>query len=137
MVNGPNNIFFERHGKVKKSEVSFVNEEQLLAIAKRIASRVDDVSMSFPYGRCKARRWQPCEHCDPTDCIRRYPQSPFGFREQKLFRFEDLIGFGSMSPDMARVLMIASRCRINVLISGGTGSGKTTLPTRSSIHCRR
>ncbi|WP_141709744.1 CpaF family protein, partial [Vibrio splendidus] len=48
------------------------------------------------------------------------------FREQNI-GFEDLIGFGSMSPDMARVLMIASRCRINVLISGGTGSGKTTL----------
>lgn len=40
MVNGPSNIFFERHGKVQKSDLTFVNEEQLLSIAKRIASRV-------------------------------------------------------------------------------------------------
>ncbi|GAM66522.1 type II/IV secretion system ATP hydrolase tadA/virB11/cpaF [Vibrio sp. JCM 19236] len=48
------------------------------------------------------------------------------FREQNI-GFEDLVNYGSMSSDMARVLMIAARCRINVLISGGTGSGKTTL----------
>jgi pilus assembly protein CpaF len=48
------------------------------------------------------------------------------FKEQKL-GLRELVGFGAMSPAMARVLMIAARCRLNIIISGGTGSGKTTL----------
>ncbi|WP_394241592.1 CpaF family protein [Vibrio astriarenae] len=127
MVNGPDNIFFERHGKVQKSEVSFVNEEQLLAIAKRIASRVgrrvDELSPTVDARLDDGSRVNiviPPISLDGTSISIRK------FREQNI-GFEDLIGFGSMSPDMARVLMIASRCRMNILISGGTGSGKTTL----------
>lgn len=127
MVNGPDNIFFERHGKVQKSEVSFVNEEQLLAIAKRIASRVgrrvDELSPTVDARLDDGSRVNiviPPISLDGTSISIRK------FREQNI-GFEDLIAFGSMSPDMARVLMIASRCRMNILISGGTGSGKTTL----------
>ncbi len=127
MVNGPDNIFFERHGKVQKSEVSFVNEEQLLAIAKRIASRVgrrvDELSPTVDARLDDGSRVNiviPPIALDGTSISIRK------FREQNI-DFEDLIGFGSMSPEMARILMIASRCRMNILISGGTGSGKTTL----------
>ncbi|WJT09627.1 CpaF family protein [Vibrio harveyi] len=127
MVNGPNNIFFERHGKVQKSEVSFVNEEQLLAIAKRIASRVgrrvDELS---PTVDARLEDGSRVNIVIPPIALDGTSISIRKFREQNI-GFEDLIGFGSMSPDMARVLMIASRCRMNVLISGGTGSGKTTL----------
>ena len=127
MVNGPDNIFFERHGKVQKSEVSFVNEEQLLAIAKRIASRVgrrvDELSPTVDARLDDGSRVNiviPPIALDGTSISIRK------FREQNI-DFEDLIGFGSMSPEMARILMIASRCRMNILISGGTGSGNTTL----------
>ncbi|HDM8072437.1 TPA: CpaF family protein, partial [Vibrio harveyi] len=121
MVNGPNNIFFERHGKVQKSEVSFVNEEQLLAIAKRIASRVgrrvDELS---PTVDARLEDGSRVNIVIPPIALDGTSISIRKFREQNI-GFEDLIGFGSMSPDMARVLMIASRCRMNVLISGGTG----------------
>ncbi len=127
MVNGPNNIFFERYGKVQKSEVSFVNEEQLLAIAKRIASRVgrrvDELS---PTVDARLEDGSRVNIVIPPIALDGTSISIRKFREQNI-GFEDLIGFGTMSPDMARVLMIASRCRMNVLISGGTGSGKTTL----------
>ncbi|MDR9826107.1 CpaF family protein [Vibrio sp. FNV 38] len=127
MVNGPENIFFERHGKVQQSEVSFVNEEQLLAIAKRIASRVgrrvDELS---PTVDARLEDGSRVNIVIPPIALDGTSISIRKFREQNI-GFEDLIGFGSMSPEMARVLMIASRCRMNILISGGTGSGKTTL----------
>jgi pilus assembly protein CpaF len=127
MVNGPDNIFFERHGMVKQSEVSFVNEDQLLAIAKRIASRVgrrvDELS---PTVDARLQDGSRVNIVIPPIALDGTSISIRKFREQNI-DFEDLIGFGSMSSDMARVLMIASRCRMNMLISGGTGSGKTTL----------
>ncbi|MGF1748004.1 CpaF family protein [Vibrio cionasavignyae] len=127
MVNGPNHIFFERHGKVQQSEVTFVNEELLLSIAKRIASRVgrrvDELS---PTVDARLEDGSRVNIVIPPIALDGTSISIRKFREQNI-GFEDLIGFGSMSMDMARVLMIASRCRMNVLISGGTGSGKTTL----------
>ncbi|MGR5501298.1 CpaF family protein [Vibrio sp. DNB22_10_4] len=127
MVNGPNNIFYERHGKVHKSDLTFVNEEQLLAIAKRIASRVgrrvDELS---PTVDARLEDGSRVNIVIPPISLDGTSVSIRKFREQSI-GFEDLIEFGSMSMDMARVLMIASRCRMNVLISGGTGSGKTTL----------
>ncbi|GAL34233.1 type II/IV secretion system ATP hydrolase TadA/VirB11/CpaF TadA subfamily [Vibrio maritimus] len=127
MVNGPNNIFYERHGKVHKSDLTFVNEEQLLAIAKRIASRVgrrvDELS---PTVDARLEDGSRVNIVIPPIALDGTSVSIRKFREQNI-GFEDLIEFGSMSMDMARVLMIASRCRMNVLISGGTGSGKTTL----------
>ncbi len=107
--------------------MSFVNEEQLLAIAKRIASRVgrrvDELS---PTVDARLEDGSRVNIVIPPIALDGTSISIRKFREQNI-GFEDLIGFGSMSPDMARVLMIASRCRMNVLISGGTGSGKTTL----------
>ncbi|MGR5285671.1 CpaF family protein [Vibrio maritimus] len=127
MVNGPNNIFYERHGKVHKSDLTFVNEEQLLSIAKRIASRVgrrvDELS---PTVDARLEDGSRVNIVIPPIALDGTSVSIRKFREQSI-GFEDLIEFGSMSMDMARVLMIASRCRMNVLISGGTGSGKTTL----------
>lgn len=127
MVNGPNNIFYERHGKVHKSDLTFVNEEQLLAIAKRIASRVgrrvDELS---PTVDARLEDGSRVNIVIPPIALDGTSVSIRKFREQNI-GFEDLIEFGSMSMDMARVLMIASRCRMNILISGGTGSGKTTL----------
>jgi pilus assembly protein CpaF len=127
MVNGPNNIFYERHGKVHKSDLTFVNEEQLLSIAKRIASRVgrrvDELS---PTVDARLEDGSRVNIVIPPIALDGTSVSIRKFREQNI-GLEDLIEFGSMSMDMARVLMIASRCRMNVLISGGTGSGKTTL----------
>ncbi|MPY26136.1 CpaF family protein [Shewanella psychropiezotolerans] len=127
MVNGCDQIFYERHGKIHSSEVVFVNEAQLLEIAQRIAARVgrriDESSPMVDARLSDGSRVniviKPVAIDGTTISIRK-------FREQKI-GLEDLVGFGSLSPDMARVLMIAARCRLNILISGGTGSGKTTL----------
>jgi pilus assembly protein CpaF len=127
MVNGPDNVFFEKHGKIERSDITFVDEAQLLNIAKQIASRVgrrvDELSPTVDARLADGSRVNivipPIALDGTTISIRK-------FREQNI-DLESLVEFDSMSFDMARVLSIASRCRLNILISGGTGSGKTTL----------
>lgn len=100
MVNGPNNIFYERHGKVHKSDLTFVNEEQLLAIAKRIASRVgrrvDELS---PTVDARLEDGSRVNIVIPPIALDGTSVSIRKFREQNI-GFEDLIEFGSMSMDM-------------------------------------
>ncbi|CAG9297099.1 CpaF family protein [Celerinatantimonas diazotrophica] len=127
MVNGPDHVFIERNGLVEHSDISFVDEQQVLEIAKRIASRVGRrVDESVPM--CDARLadgsrvnivTEPVAIDGTSISIRK-------FKKQKL-GLEDMAQNGSMSPQMAQLLAIAARCRLNIVISGGTGSGKTTL----------
>ncbi|CAM4073069.1 CpaF family protein [Vibrio neonatus] len=127
MINGPKNIFVERNGIVEKVPVTFIDEEQLQAVAKRIATevgrRVDSTSPT-----CDARLMDgsrvniviPPIAIDGTSIsIRKFQKSRIDFKK--------LCEFGAMSPEIAQVLMIAARCRLNIIISGGTGSGKTTM----------
>ncbi|MGR6831647.1 CpaF family protein [Aliivibrio wodanis] len=127
MINGHDSIFIERNGLVEVAPVSFIDEEQLIHIAKRIASqvgrRVDDSAPT-----CDARLQDgsrvniviPPIAIDGTSMsIRKFKKGSIGL--------DKLTEFGAMSPEMAQILMIASRCRLNILISGGTGSGKTTM----------
>lgn len=127
MVNGPDAVFIERNGLVEKAPISFIDENQLLAIAKRIASRVGRrVDESSP--TCDARLVDgsrvniviPPISIDGTSIsIRKFKKHSIDLQK--------LCEFGAMSPEMAQLLMIAARCRLNILISGGTGSGKTTM----------
>lgn len=127
MINGPENIYIERDGLVEKASVSFISDQQLLDIAKRIAGRVGRrVDESSP--TCDARLEDgsrvnivipPITIDGVSISIRKFRKQSIGFRE--------LIEFGAMSPEMAQLLSIAARCRLNILISGGTGSGKTTM----------
>lgn len=127
MVNGPNLIFFERDGKVKKSDVSFVNEEQLLEIAQRIAFRVGRrIDESSPMVDARLADGSRVNIVIPPITLDGTSISIRKFKN-KTINLESLVDFSAMSVQMARVLMIASRCRLNILISGGTGSGKTTL----------
>ncbi len=127
MINGPEQVFIERNGLVEKAPVSFINEQQLQDIAKRIASRVGRrVDESAP--TCDARLedgsrvnivFPPIAIDGTAISIRKFKKQSIGVK--------DLVGFGALSAEMAQLLSIASRCRLNVLISGGTGSGKTTM----------
>ena len=127
MVNGCDQIFYERNGKIHSSDVVFVNEAQLLDIAQRIAARVGRrVDESSPMVDARLSDGSRVNIVIKPVAIDGTTISIRKFREQQI-GLEDLVGFGSLSPDMARVLMIAARCRLNILISGGTGSGKTTL----------
>jgi len=127
MINGAEQVFIERNGLIEQAPVSFIHEQQLLDIAKRIAGRVGRrVDESSP--TCDARLADgsrvniviPPVAIDGTSIsIRKFKKQSIGFKQ--------LVSFGAMSAEMAQLLSIASRCRLNVLISGGTGSGKTTL----------
>src|ERR1700733_5589100 len=127
MVNGPTRCFIEVSGKIQLTNVRFRDASQLMNICQRIVSQVGRrVDESSPI--CDARLLDgsrvnviapPLSLDGATLTIRK-------FKKDKL-TLDDLVKFGSISPDAARVLQVIGRCRCNVLISGGTGSGKTTL----------
>ena len=127
MVNGASRVFIEVAGKVQLTNIRFRDNAQLMNICQRIVSQVGRrVDESSPI--CDARLLDgsrvnvigpPLSLDGPTLTIRK-------FKKDKL-TLDDLVKFGSISPDAARVLQVIGRCRCNILISGGTGSGKTTL----------
>ncbi len=127
MVNGANRVFIEVGGKVQLTNIRFRDNAQLMNICQRIVSQVGRrVDESSPI--CDARLLDgsrvnvigpPLSLDGPTLTIRK-------FKKDKL-KLDDLVRFGSISPDAARVLQVIGRARCNILISGGTGSGKTTL----------
>ena len=127
MVNGAGDVFIEVGGKVKKTNIKFRDNGQLMNICQRIVSQVGRrVDESSPI--CDARLADgsrvnviapPLALDGPTLTIRK-------FKKDKL-KLSNLVDFNSISPEGARILEIIGACRANVLISGGTGSGKTTL----------
>ncbi|UAB74060.1 CpaF family protein [Vibrio sp. SCSIO 43132] len=127
MINGHKDVFIERGGLVEKSPVTFIDETQLLNIAKRIASRVGRrVDDSSPTCDARLEDGSRVNIVIPPIAIDGTSISIRKFKKQSI-GLEQLAGFGAMSAEMAKLLMIASRCRLNILISGGTGSGKTTM----------
>jgi pilus assembly protein CpaF len=127
MVNGYARVFVEQFGKLKLSDVRFRDNAHVATISQRIATgvgrRVDEssplVDARLPDGSRVNIVFPPLALDGPCLSIRKFARRRIGFMK--------LIENGSLTPPMARVLEIAGRCRLNVLISGGTGSGKTTL----------
>jgi pilus assembly protein CpaF len=127
MINGHENVFIERNGLVEKVKVNFIDEQQLTDIAKRIASRVGRrVDESSPTCDARLEDGSRVNIVIPPIAIDGTSISIRKFKKQSIV-FSDLVEFGAMSKEMAQLLMVASRCRLNILISGGTGSGKTTM----------
>ncbi|TXZ75680.1 CpaF family protein [Vibrio mimicus] len=127
MINGPSDIFIEIGGKVQKSSIQFVNEKQLNTIAKRIASAVGRrIDESKPLCDARLADGSRVNIVIPPLAIDGTSISIRKFKEQKI-KLENLVEFGALSVEMAKLLSIASHCKCNILISGGTGSGKTTL----------
>ncbi|WP_411817160.1 CpaF family protein [Hyphococcus sp. DH-69] len=127
MVNGASRVFIEVGGKIQLTNVRFRDNAQLMNICQRIVSqvgrRVDEASpicdARLPDGSRVNVIAPPLSIDGAALTIRK-------FKKDKL-RIQDLVNFGSISPEGAKVLEIIGHCRINTLISGGTGSGKTTL----------
>ncbi len=127
MVNGPHRIFIERRGKVELSPIRFRDTAHLANICQRIAAavgrRVDESSPMVDARLKDGSRvnivFPPLALDGPYVSIRKFTKKPIDFAK--------LVEFGAMTPQVARVLEIAGRCRLNIIISGGTGSGKTTL----------
>ena len=127
MVNGPERVFIERFGKVEMSRVKFRDSAHVANICQRIAAAVGRrIDESSPL--CDARLldgsrvnivFQPLALDGPYISIRKF--------SKKKIDFQKLVDNGSCTPQLGRILEIAGRARLNVIISGGTGSGKTTL----------
>ncbi len=127
MVNGATTVYVEIAGKIQRTGIRFRDNHQLLNICQRIVSqvgrRVDESSpicdARLPDGSRVNVIAPPLSIDGPTLTIRK-------FKKDKL-TLEQLVRFGTISPEGADVLKIIGRCRVNTIVSGGTGSGKTTL----------
>jgi pilus assembly protein CpaF len=127
MVNGSGTVYIEVMGKIQKTGIRFRDNQQLLNICQRIVSqigrRVDESSpicdARLPDGSRVNVIAPPLSLDGPALTIRK-------FKKDKL-KLDNLVKFGSITPDGADVLKIIGRCRVNTIVSGGTGSGKTTL----------
>lgn len=127
MVNGPEIVFAERNGKLVETEVAFDDEEHLQWMAQRIvrplqrdlSRRNPMVDARLPDGSRVHLVIEPSALQGTTVTIRKFPE--------KRFTINDLINFGSITPEVAGFLEACVKVRLNVVVSGGTGSGKTTL----------
>ncbi|MFN1651646.1 CpaF family protein [Vibrio rotiferianus] len=127
MINGHQQVYVERFGLVQQADVHFLDEKQLADIAKRIASRVGRrVDESSPTCDARLEDGSRVNIVLPPIAIDGTAISIRKFRQESI-GFDDLIEFGALSPEMAKLLQLAARCRLNILVAGGTGSGKTTL----------
>ncbi len=127
MVNGPEKVFVERKGKLSKTNIIFENNEHVMKVIDRIVSplgrRVDEsspyVDARLPDGSRVNAIIPPLALNGPTLTIRKFEKDPL--------TIEDLVRFGSLSPEVAEFLKACVMARLNAVVSGGTGSGKTTL----------
>ncbi len=127
MVNGPEDVFVERSGKIIRVDNSFRDDTHIMHTIDKIISplgrRVDEsspmVDGRLPDGSRVNVIIPPLAVKGPAITIRKFAVEPF--------TLDDLITFGTLNQDMAKLLKACVRGRINILVAGGTGSGKTTL----------
>src|SRR5271167_262271 len=127
LVNGPHKIYVERRGKLEKTDVKFRDNDHLLQIIDRIVSkvgrRVDETSpmvdARLPDGSRVNAIIPPLALDGPSMSIRRFGANPL--------RLEDLLNYKAFTPEMAMLMEACIKARLNMVISGGTGCGKTTL----------
>ncbi len=126
MVNGPEHIYIERSGKILRVETAFLNEEHVLRIIDRIITplgrRIDEISprvdARLPDGSRVNAIIAPLSLIGPVITVRKFSKTPY--------TVQNLIGFGTSTPEMFEFLRSCIEARLNVFVSGGTGSGKTT-----------
>jgi pilus assembly protein CpaF len=126
MVNGPNKIYIERKGKLEKVNLTFESDDHLMRIIDRIVSplgrRIDEsspyVDARLPDGSRVNAIIPPLALNGPTLTIRKFSKTPL--------TIDDLIRFGSVTAEAIEFLKACVIARLNIIVSGGTGSGKTT-----------
>jgi pilus assembly protein CpaF len=127
MVNGAKNIYIERKGKIHRVPVTFENNDHVLRIIDRIVAplgrRIDEASpyvdARLPDGSRVNAVIPPISLVGPALTIRKFSRNPI--------TVDQLVQFGSITPEALQFLKACVESRLNVVISGGTGSGKTTL----------
>ena len=126
MVNGPRQIYIERAGRLERADVSFANDEHVMRIIDRIIApigrRIDETSPMVDARLEDGSRVNaiipPLSLVGPVITIRKFAATPF--------TVEDLVRFGTATPEMFDFLKACVEARLNMFVSGGTGSGKTT-----------
>lgn len=126
MINGPKKIFVERKGKLQLTNVQFHDDAHLMTIIERIVSplgrRIDESSPLVDARLSDGSRVNaivpPLSLIGPCVTIRKFTKNPLSI--------DNLVGFGSLSEEMAEFLEACVKARLNIMVSGGTGSGKTT-----------
>jgi pilus assembly protein CpaF len=126
MVNGPRNIYIERNGKIHKVESAFLNDEHVMRVIDRIITpmgrRIDETSprvdARLPDGSRVNAIVEPLSLVGPVITVRKFSAKPY--------TVDDLIRFGTATPEMFEFLRACIEARLNLFVSGGTGSGKTT-----------
>jgi pilus assembly protein CpaF len=127
LVNGPNQIYIERHGKLELSKVHFDSEQHLMTIIDRIVSRIGRrIDESSPMVDARLQDGSRVNAIIPPLAIDGPQVSIRRFAVERM-TVERLVELKELTPTIARALEAVVRSRLNVLISGGTGSGKTTL----------
>ncbi len=126
LVNGPQQIFVERAGKLQLTDITFKDEKHLLRIIDKIVSAVGRrVDESNPYVDARLQDGSRFNAMVPPIAVDGSLVSIRKFKKEKL-AIDDLVKFGAFTEEMAAYLQAAVACRLNVIVSGGTGSGKTT-----------
>ena len=126
MVNGPTHIYIERGGKIERIDSVFLNDEHVLRVIDRIIAplgrRIDEssprVDARLPDGSRVNAIIEPLSLVGPVITVRKFSTRPF--------TVDDLIRFGTATPEMFDFLKACIEARLNLFVSGGTGSGKTT-----------
>lgn len=126
MVNGPENIFVERKGRIKKLSLTFASEEKLSHIIQQIVAGCNRVvneaspivDARLPNGSRVNVVLPPVSLCGPILTIRRFSDKPM--------TMEKLLEFGAITTEAAEFIELLVKAKYNILVSGGTGSGKTT-----------
>ena len=127
MVNGPQQVYIERDGKLELTNVTFQNDEHVMKIIQRIIApigrRVDESSPMVDARLADGSRVNaiipPLSLVGPVITIRKFSATPY--------TVDDLVRFGTSTPEMFEFLEACVKARLNVFVSGGTGSGKTTM----------
>ena len=126
LVNGPQQIFVERNGKLELSDITFKDERHLMRIIDKIVSAVGRrVDESNPYVDARLQDGSRFNAMVPPIAVDGSLVSIRKFKKDKL-GIDDLVNFGAFTEEMAVYLQAAVSTRLNVIVSGGTGSGKTT-----------
>ncbi|HEX9058941.1 MAG TPA: CpaF family protein [Clostridia bacterium] len=126
MVNGAEHVYIEKKGKLILTDAKFKNDNHVLHVIKKIVApigrRIDEsspmVDARLPNGSRVNAIIPPLSIDGPSITIRKFAEDPF--------KVEDLVSFGTMTSKMAELLRLCVEGRLNVVVSGGTGSGKTT-----------
>jgi pilus assembly protein CpaF len=126
MVNGPQQVYIEREGRLELTNVTFQNDEHVMKVIQRIIApigrRIDEsspmVDARLPDGSRVNAIIPPLSLVGPVITIRKFSATPF--------TVNDLVRFGTATPEMFEFLEACVKARLNIFVSGGTGSGKTT-----------